>query len=183
VLTATHFQQSFDNMNKAYVLTQLVSYWLSIRLDICSEHALIGGLSVATAPYGFIPAGWLGISLSNSILTAHGVRMIATLEAQMNSVERILHYTEKVTPEAPDVLPTDPDTKQWPSCTKSKTSMRYRDGPLVLKFFSLAIKGGEKIGVVGRTGSGKNSLMILLFRVCEIPNRFVLTILIRDRSV
>lgn len=172
-----HFQESFDTMNTAYVLNQLVSYWLSIRLDILGGiiGALVGGLSVATAPYGFIPAGWLGISLSNSIditnFLKHGVRMIAALEAQMNSVERIMHYTENVAPEAPDVLSTDPDTKQWPSggeITMSKASMRYRDGPLVLKDISLKIEAGEKIGVVGRTGSGKSSLMILLFRICEI---------------
>lgn len=174
-----HFQESFDNMNTAYVLTQLVSYWLSIRLDILGGiiGALIGGLSVATAPYGFIPAGWLGISLSNSIditnFLKHGVRMIAALEAQMNSVERIIHYTQKVTPEAPDVLPTDPDTKLWPSRGEiviSNASMRYRDGPLVLKDISLKIEAGQKIGVVGRTGSGKSSLMILLFRICEIED-------------
>ena len=46
--------------------------------------------------------------------------------------------------------------------------MRYRDGPKVLKSLDLDIKGGEKIGVVGRTGSGKSSLMISLFRIVEL---------------
>ena len=46
--------------------------------------------------------------------------------------------------------------------------MRYRDGPLVLKDISVAIKGGEKVGVVGRTGSGKSSLMTALFRITEM---------------
>jgi ABC-type multidrug transport system fused ATPase/permease subunit len=48
--------------------------------------------------------------------------------------------------------------------------MRYRDGPLVLKDLSLTVKGGEKIGVCGRTGSGKSSLMIALFRISELED-------------
>jgi len=46
--------------------------------------------------------------------------------------------------------------------------MRYRDGPLVLKNLSFTVGSGEKIGVVGRTGSGKSSLMIALLRIVEI---------------
>ena len=44
---------------------------------------------------------------------------------------------------------------------------RYRDGPVVLDDLSFSIKGGEKVGIVGRTGSGKSSLMTCLFRLLE----------------
>jgi ATP-binding cassette subfamily C (CFTR/MRP) protein 1 len=98
--------------------------------------------------------------------------MIATVEAQMNSVERILYYSENVEHEAPALVPEiDPPEGTWPSKGEiefRKASMRYRDGPLVLKNISLTVKGGEKIGVVGRTGSGKSSLMVVLFRITEI---------------
>merc|ERR1719486_1346473 len=46
--------------------------------------------------------------------------------------------------------------------------MRYRDGPLVLKGISLSIQGGHRVGVVGRTGSGKSSLAAALFRIVEL---------------
>lgn len=173
-----HCQSSFDSMNAAYMLTQLTNFWLGLRLDIMGGliGAFVGGVAVATSASNFIPAGFLGLALSYSIevtnFLKHGVRMIATVEAQMNSVERILYYSDNVEPEAPEFIPDkDPREGTWPSKGEIEfrdVSMRYRDGPLVLKNISLTVKGGEKIGVVGRTGSGKSSLMIVLFRISEI---------------
>lgn len=75
-------------------------------------------------------------------------------------------------------LPQEPPLKtsvrppaSWPDKGEvvfDNVSMRYRDGlPLVVKELTLTIRGGEKIGVVGRTGSGKSSVMLMLFRVVE----------------
>jgi ABC-type multidrug transport system fused ATPase/permease subunit len=171
-------QNSFDNFNSSYNLTYMCNYWLGLRLDFLGGLIgfFIGAVAVGTAEMNFIPAGWLGLALSYSIevtgFLKHGVRMIATIEADMNSVERILYYSEKVDPEAPDFVPEmDPPTGTWPSDGKIEVtngSMRYRDGPLVLKSISVDIRGGEKIGVVGRTGSGKSSLMNVLFRITEL---------------
>jgi ABC-type multidrug transport system fused ATPase/permease subunit len=46
--------------------------------------------------------------------------------------------------------------------------LRYRNGPLVLKDFSASINAAEKIGLAGRTGSGKSSLMVALFRIAPL---------------
>jgi hypothetical protein len=89
--------------------------------------AFIGGVAVGSSISGFISAGWLGggLALSYSIEVTnylkHGVRMIATIEAQMNSVERILYYTDKIEPEAPpDAVPgKDPSPGEWPNKEKS----------------------------------------------------------------
>jgi len=169
---------SFDNMNASYVLVQLSSHWLALRLDLIGGviSMFIGALAVGTLPNGFMRAGWLGLALANSIeLTTYlkyGVQMIARLEADMSSVERILYYTDNIEPEAPDAIPDkDPQAGTWPSKGEiefSHASMRYRDGPLVLKNLSFAVNPGEKIGVCGRTGSGKSSLMIALFRISEL---------------
>lgn len=90
----------------------------------------------------------------------------------MNSVERILYYTDNIEPEAPERIPEiDPKGGTWPSQGEIElrnVSLRYRDGPLVLKDISLTVRPGERIGIAGRTGSGKSSLMIGLFRIAEI---------------
>ena len=171
-------KSSFNTNNAAYMLVQLSGHWLSLRLDILGGiiSAFIGGLSVGTAQYNFIPAAWLGLGLSFAIeitgFMKHGIRMIATVEADLTSVERMLSYSTGIEQEGPDVIEDkDPKEGTWPSrgvINVNNVSMRYRDGPLVLKNLTFDIKGGEKIGVVGRTGSGKSSFMIALFRITEL---------------
>jgi ATP-binding cassette, subfamily C (CFTR/MRP), member 1 len=170
---------SFDTMNASYILLELTNSWLSLRLDVLGGAmcGFIGGVAVATADKGLISAGWLGLALSYSIEVTtylkHGVRMIASIEAQMNSVERVLYYTNKIMVEPPEYTDRDPSPENWPSAGAIEfldVSMRYRDGPLVLKNVSMKIRPGERIGVCGRTGSGKSSLMIALFRITEIEH-------------
>eukprot|EP00581_Thalassiosira_minuscula_P006624 CAMPEP_0183704094 /NCGR_PEP_ID=MMETSP0737-20130205/1557_1 /TAXON_ID=385413 /ORGANISM="Thalassiosira miniscula, Strain CCMP1093" /LENGTH=1530 /DNA_ID=CAMNT_0025930911 /DNA_START=209 /DNA_END=4801 /DNA_ORIENTATION=- len=170
-------QSSFDNFNALFSAIQQANFWLGLRLDAMggSVGAIIGGIALATNESNFIPAGWVGLALSYSIEVTgylkHGVRMIAQCEAEMNSVERVLYYSNSVQPEAPSDTKLDPNLSDWPSKGSleiQRVSMRYRDGPLVLKGINVSIKGGEKIGVVGRTGSGKSSLMTALFRICEV---------------
>ena len=172
-------QQSFDKFNALYSSIQQANFWLGLRLDMMggSIGAIIGGIALATNDVDFIPAGWVGLALSYSIEVTgylkHGVRMMAQVEAEMNSVERVLYYSNNVEPEAAYESKLDPKPSEWPSKGEiqiKNASMRYRDGPLVLKNVSVSIKGGEKIGVVGRTGSGKSSLMNALFRITEIES-------------
>merc|ERR1712157_406023 len=76
-----------------------------------------------------------------------------------------------IEPEAPEYMDEDPASGKWPTkgaIELQNASLRYRDGPLVLKGLSFKIMPGEKIGVCGRTGSGKSSLMVSLFRISEI---------------
>jgi len=171
---------SFDVNNAAFIMAQLANNWLGIRLDVLGGliAAFIGGIAVATESSNFISAGWLGLALSYSIevtgFLKHGVKMIAQVEAQMNSVERVLQYTENVEPESDQCTGEDPaEESGWPQMGEiivDKASLRYRDGPEVLKQISFKVKAGEKIGVVGRTGSGKSSLMTALFRIVELSH-------------
>merc|ERR1719253_1180660 len=110
----------------------------------------------------------------------------------MNSVERVVHYTENIPQEAArtaDELKHEKKSppmsaralsdgrqvlypsKQWPEkgvITLRNLEMRYRpETPLVLKGLDISIGAGERIGVVGRTGSGKSSMLLVLMRIVE----------------
>jgi len=85
----------------------------------------------------------------------------------------LLGFTEFVTlPQEPPMKTSVRPPTNWPELGKvefENASMRYRPGlPLVVKDLTLTINGGEKVGVVGRTGSGKSSMMLLLFRIVEL---------------
>ena len=72
----------------------------------------------------------------------------------MNSAERILHYANEIEQEAPAQRPENRPPQEWPQKGEieiDQISLRYRPGlPLVLKNLSMTIKGGEKIGIIGR---------------------------------
>lgn len=86
------------------------------------------------------------------------------------SVERIVHY-RNLEQEPPAKLADDPPA-EWPQEGGVKfrnVALRYRDGlPLVLDGLTFEVKPGERVGIVGRTGAGKTSLLTALFRVAPL---------------
>jgi len=98
------------------------------------------------------------------------VRSASDVEQNIVSVERILHQIE-VPAEAPQYIPEAKPADNWPSQGKIEFlnySTRYRpELDLVLKNISLEIKPKEKLGICGRTGGGKSTLLLSLFRIIE----------------
>ncbi|KAH9492695.1 Canalicular multispecific organic anion transporter 2, partial [Bulinus truncatus] len=98
------------------------------------------------------------------------VRQISEFETNIVSVERMKEYSQ-VEQEAALIVPDKRPGPGWPSkgnVTFTNYQTRYRPGlDLVLKGVSCQIIGGEKIGIVGRTGAGKSSLTLSLFRIIE----------------
>lgn len=120
----------------------------------------------------------IGLALSY-ILTIQmaftfAVRQLAEVENDMNSVERLLHYGNELEQEAAFDVPDNKPPAGWPHAGDIEfkdVKLRYRAGlPLVLHGLSMHVKGGEKIGVVGRTGAGKSSLMQAIFRITELDS-------------
>ena len=92
------------------------------------------------------------------------------VETNIVSVERVLEYAN-LPSEAPDVIFKNRPNLGWPANGAVKFenySTKYREGlDDVLRNISLNIKAREKVGVVGRTGAGKSSLTLGLFRIIE----------------
>ena len=171
-------ESNVDKNSCPMVLMQLASQWLGIRLDVIGAFIsfFIAALA-AGAGTEFVPASFLALALSFSInLTTYlkfVSRIMANTEANMSSVERIHHYGHNLEQEGvvSDALPPPPP--EWPQegrIVGSDVKMRYRDGPLVLKGIDFAVEAGEKVGIAGRTGSGKSSLMVALFRMQELDS-------------
>ncbi|KAL1226288.1 ABC transporter C family member 4 [Cardamine amara subsp. amara] len=149
--------------------------WLGFRLELIGSWVLcISALCMVLLPSNVIRPENVGLSLSyglslNSVLF-WAIYMSCFVENKMVSVERIKQFTD---------IPSESDWESkenlppsnWPlhgNLHIEDLKVRYRPNtPLVLKGISLDIKGGEKVGVVGRTGSGKSTLIQVLFRLVE----------------
>ncbi|XP_062198470.1 ABC transporter C family member 14-like isoform X2 [Phragmites australis] len=149
--------------------------WLGFRLELVGSFVLcFTALLMVTLPSSFIKPEYVGLSLSyglslNQVLF-WSIWISCFIENKMVSVERIKQFTNIPSEAAwriKDCLPA----ANWP--TKGDIDVidlkfRYRHNtPLVLKGITISINGGEKIGVVGRTGSGKSTLIQALFRIVE----------------
>lgn len=165
---------SIDEMNSAYYLTFSNQRWLSVRLDAVGNALVFTtGILVVTSRFSVPPAiGGLVLSyiLSTVQMIQFTVRQLAEVENGMNSVERLRYYGTQLEEEAP--LHTIEVRPSWPEKGEivfDNVEMRYREGlPLVLKGLDMHVQGGERIGIVGRTGAGKSSIMSTLFRLVEI---------------
>lgn len=121
---------------------------------------LITGLAGLAATYG----------LNLNVLQAWVIWNLCNVENKMISVERILQYT-KIPSEAPLVIENSRPERNWPIHGKIELQnlhIQYTPSlPKVLKGITCTFQGQNKIGVVGRTGSGKSTLIQALFRVVE----------------
>lgn len=167
-------RSSIDEMNAAYYLTFSNQRWLSVRLDAVGNALVFTtGILVVTSRFSVAPSiGGLVLSyiLATVQMIQFTVRQLAEVENGMNSVERLRYYGTQLEEEAP--LHTIEVRPSWPEKGEivfDNVEMRYRDGlPLVLKGLDMHVAGGERIGIVGRTGAGKSSIMSTLFRLVEI---------------
>lgn len=173
----SHINQCrIDNNMSAFYPSINANRWLAYRLELIGSIIILGAatLSVFRLKQGTLTAGMVGLSLSYALQITQTlnwiVRMTVEVETNIVSVERIKEYAD-LKSEAPLIVEGHRPPKEWPSQGDIKFnnySTRYRpELDLVLKHINIHIKPNEKVGIVGRTGAGKSSLTLALFRMIE----------------
>uniref|UniRef100_A0A803M010 ABC-type xenobiotic transporter n=1 Tax=Chenopodium quinoa TaxID=63459 RepID=A0A803M010_CHEQI len=149
--------------------------WLIQRIEILSAIVLAAAaLCMVLLPTGTFSSGFIGMALTYglalNISMVNSIQNQCTLANYIISVERINQYMD-IPSEPPEIIKDNRPPQNWPSVGKVEIynlQIRYRpDTPLVLKGTSCTFEGGDRIGIVGRTGSGKSTLIGALFRLME----------------
>ncbi|OAR00271.1 hypothetical protein LLEC1_03401 [Akanthomyces lecanii] len=163
-----------NTANRPFIYLWALNRWLAFRADfIGNSVSFFAGVFIILS-IGKIDAGSAGISLSYAMSFTDNVlwlvRQYGTNEQNMNSMERIKEYLD-VEQEADAIVEDNRPAESWPekgSVEFINYSTRYRaDLEPVLRGISLKINAKEKVGIVGRTGAGKSSLTLALFRALE----------------
>uniref|UniRef100_A0A3B5AM29 ATP binding cassette subfamily C member 3 n=1 Tax=Stegastes partitus TaxID=144197 RepID=A0A3B5AM29_9TELE len=163
-----------DENQKSYFPGIVSNRWLGVRIEFIGNCIVLFAALFAVTGKENLNPGLVGLSVSYALQVTMSlnwmVRMTSDLENNIVAVERVKEYSETKT-EAPWEVEDKKPNAEWPMAGNvefSDYSVRYREGlDLVLKNITLKVKGGEKIGIVGRTGAGKSSMTLCLFRLLE----------------
>lgn len=173
--------QRINTHNRPFIYMWATNRWLALRVDFAGAFvAFFAGVFVV-ANVGRIDAGAAGLSLTYALTFNENVlwlvRLYADNEQNMNHVERVKKYLE-IEQEAKASIPEHKPPGNWPSRGTVEFinySTRYRDDlPQVLKHLNVKIGAEEKVGIVGRTGAGKSSFAMALFRGLEVDEGKIL---------
>uniref|UniRef100_A0A8D3D6T5 Multidrug resistance-associated protein 1 n=1 Tax=Scophthalmus maximus TaxID=52904 RepID=A0A8D3D6T5_SCOMX len=166
--------QRVDHNQKAYYPSIVANRWLAIRLEFVGNCIVSSAALFAVIARESISPGIIGLSISYALqLTASLtwlVRMSSDVETNIVAVEKVKEYTDT---EKEAEWKHEPSSLSpgWPTvgCIDIRGfGLRYRhDLDLAIRNITICINGGEKVGIVGRTGAGKSSLTLGIFRIIE----------------
>ncbi|CAH1788032.1 unnamed protein product [Owenia fusiformis] len=169
------FADSLDDNAVPFFLFNCAMRWFAVRLDLIGALISTAVALMIVLTKGGIPASYAGLALTYATqitgIFQFTVRTKAEVEARFTSVERLWNYCKDLEPEEDVKNIVGKPQKEWPDngvISVDNFSLKYNnDGPRVLDNISLNIYSGEKVGIIGRTGSGKSSLTMALLRMVE----------------
>ncbi|XP_056647583.1 probable multidrug resistance-associated protein lethal(2)03659 [Diorhabda sublineata] len=173
------FDKLQDKFTSAFYMFLTASrgfgFWLDVHCVVYMALIIISLLFIQKETFG----GNVGLSLTQAITLAGlfqwGIRQWSELENQMTSVERVQEYADLPTEQ--DSLRIDP-RKYWPERGQIKFEnvfLKYApDESCVLNNLNFDVKSSEKVGIVGRTGAGKSSIIQALFRLAHIDGKILI---------
>lgn len=165
---------AIDNNNKPFFYLWVANRWLAFRIDFVGSLVMLFAGIFVLLSVGRIDAGLAGLSLSYAISFSESalwiVRLYANVEMNMNSVERLKEYLE-IEEEAAREIPETEPRASWPEkgvISVKDLSLRYApELPRVIKNVTFDVEPCNKIGIVGRTGAGKSTIITAFFRFLD----------------
>ena len=171
-------QQSDDKLDKsqsASYCSVATNRWLSIRLQFIGNCVVISAAMFCIFARDRITASLTGLSITYAMSLTSILNWLvmntSSLETDIVAVERVLEYSVNKSEAKWESEEAEKPPPQWPREGRVEFvnySTRYRDNlDPVLKQVSFRVNGAEKVGIVGRTGAGKSSIALALFRIIE----------------
>ncbi|KAB7497030.1 Multidrug resistance-associated protein 5 [Armadillidium nasatum] len=172
------FNTHLDNHSVALLVFRLSNRWFTYRMDLMATIVTFAISVICVFTKGHFSTAMAGLALA----TVNGVcgfipflmRMKSEFQSRLTSVERIIEYAYEIESEAPKEIEATKPPPSWPSeggIIMEDVKLRYRpELPLVLHGITATIKPSEKIGIIGRTGAGKSSLISTLLRMVELES-------------
>ncbi|KAI1386478.1 ABC transporter [Hypoxylon trugodes] len=165
--------------------------WVALKVDMVTTLVTLSAGAIAISKAGLVAAGLVGFSLTNattlSTLIIFFVRAGNELEIELQSFHRVREYANVEPEEKPEEYKSvgeysdDPESampENWPTSGEVEfrnVTIKYDlDGPEILKNINLKFAAGERVAVVGRTGSGKSTLVLSLLRFTNIVSGQIL---------
>lgn len=168
-------QVKIDRHHSVFFTQKLAECWFSFYSTLMSGLLMSAVTGLVVANQDSFGPGVAALIMSYTIVLANLMQfviwMVTLLQQKFISVQRVLEYTDKIEQEAPAIVDSYRAPVGWPSSGLiefDRFQMRYRQGlEPVLSNVSITINPGAKVGIVGRTGAGKSSLVSALFRLVE----------------
>lgn len=165
-----------DESQKPFYLLWAVQRWLQLVLDLLVAAVAVMLIILIVELRGVLSGPSVGIALLNVILFSQHLKLViqywTMLETHIGAVCRVKNFIATTVSEDTDAEHNAPPP-DWPSrgaIAFNAVSASYDGSRKVLKDLSLSIQAGQKIGICGRTGSGKSSLILALFRMLELQS-------------